>query len=93
MWFIGLKAASLCFTLAMILVVPEQHMSKNSGYENWDLHLHSERYDSVFSSDKIVYLSSEADTVLQTLEPETAYVIGRANIMTQQSGLFYLMTL
>ena len=51
-------------------------MSKNSGFRNWDLHFREKRYDSVFSSDKIVYLSSEAEDVLETLKPDTAYVIG-----------------
>ena len=51
-------------------------MSKNDGFRNWDLHFREERYDSVFSGDKIVYLSSEAEDVLDTLQPNTAYVIG-----------------
>ena len=54
----------------------EKEMSKNDGFRNWDLHFREERYDAVFSSDKIVYLSSEADDVLETLRPDTAYVIG-----------------
>ena len=51
-------------------------MSKNDGFRNWDLHFREERYDTVFSSDKIVYLSSEAEDVLDILQPHTAYVIG-----------------
>ena len=51
-------------------------MSKNSGYINWDFHFKPDRYDSVFSPAKIVYLSSEAEDVLDQLEGDTAYVIG-----------------
>ena len=54
----------------------EKEMSKNSGYTNWDFHFHTQRYDSVFSPTKIVYLSSEAEEVLDTLEGDTGYVIG-----------------
>ena len=54
----------------------EAEMSKNDGFRNWDLHFREERYDTVFSSDKIVYLSSESEEVLDTLQPHTAYVIG-----------------
>ena len=54
----------------------EEEMSKNDGFRNWDLHFREERYDTVFSSDKIVYLSSESDDVLDSLQPDTAYVIG-----------------
>ena len=54
----------------------EQEMSKNDGFRNWDLHFRAERYEAVFSSDQIVYLSAEADEVLDTLLPGTAYVIG-----------------
>ena len=54
----------------------EQEMSKNSGSANWDFHFSSGRYDTVFSPDKIVYLSSESPDVLHSLEDHTAYVIG-----------------
>ena len=68
----------------------EQQMAKNEGYRNWDLHFHPGRYDSVFSPDKLVYLSSEADPVLEVLEPHTAYVIGGLVDHNHHKGLCHV---
>ena len=43
----------------------------------------------MFSSAQLVYLSSEADTVLHSLEPHTAYVIGGLVDHNHHKGLCY----
>lgn len=54
----------------------EIQLNKNS-YKNWDLKHMPETYlDIGFEKDKIVYLSSESDAVLDKFEDETLYVIG-----------------
>jgi tRNA (guanine9-N1)-methyltransferase len=54
----------------------EAEMSKHDGYKNWDVHFHSGNYDSVLPKEKIVYLSSESDNILERLDEEKFYVIG-----------------
>lgn len=54
----------------------KKEMSKHHGYENWDLNFHSENYLEVFPKDKLVYLSSESDNVINKLDADKVYIIG-----------------
>ncbi|XP_026277115.1 tRNA methyltransferase 10 homolog A [Frankliniella occidentalis] len=54
----------------------EQEMSKNNGYSNWDVHFKEEPYSQVFQTDDIVYLTSESDNIVTTLDETKVYVIG-----------------
>jgi len=56
--------------------IVESEFAKNEGFKNWDFNFEIKRYNEVFSKDKIIYLSSEADTALSTLENDKAYIIG-----------------
>lgn len=47
-----------------------------NGYQNWDLNFKETDFDLCFDHSKIVYLSSESDNVLSSLEDDKAYVIG-----------------
>nr|CAG4647385.1 EOG090X0D3U [Megafenestra aurita] len=51
-------------------------MSKNSGYSNWDVKFHDKNYLDIFSKEKIVYLTSESDNVIETIEDDKVYIIG-----------------
>lgn len=54
----------------------DQQLSKNS-HTKWDVKYTTENYLNIgFKKERIVYLSSESDTVLEKLEEETCYVIG-----------------
>ena len=54
----------------------EAEMLKHDGYRNWDFHFKAESYDKLFPLDKIVYLTAESETALETLEEDKAYIIG-----------------
>ena len=54
----------------------EAEMLKHDGYRNWDFHFKTESYDKLFPMDKIVYLTAESETALETLEQDKAYIIG-----------------
>ena len=51
-------------------------LERNDGYVNWDVHLKSESYLEVFDRTSIVYLTSDSDTVLETLDQNAVYIIG-----------------
>lgn len=52
-------------------------MARQNGYQNWDVHFRSEHFIDIFSNkDKIVYLSSESENVVTSLDEECVYVIG-----------------
>lgn len=54
----------------------EQEMSKNNGYSNWDVHFESRTYTDAFAKEDIVYLSSESDNLVTTLDDSKVYIIG-----------------
>ncbi|KAK7788427.1 hypothetical protein R5R35_012847 [Gryllus longicercus] len=64
----------------------KEEMSKNTGYENWDLFFHEEDYLKVFKKEDITYLSSESENVITYLE-DKVYVIGGLVDHNSQKGL------
>ncbi len=61
--------------------------SRLYGYERWDVRMHTESYLQVFPRERLVYLSSEADEVLETIDPECVYVIGGLVDHNRHKGL------
>lgn len=51
-------------------------MQKHNGYEHWDVKFHPESYLDIYPKDKIVYLTSESENVIESLEQDSVYVIG-----------------
>lgn len=54
----------------------KEEMARHHGYENWDINFHENDYLDVFPKEDLVYLSSESDNVIQTLEENKVYIIG-----------------
>lgn len=67
----------------------EQQLSKNS-HTRWDVKYTTENYLNIgFEKERIVYLSSESDTILEKLEDDTCYVIGGLVDHNFHKGLCY----
>uniref|UniRef100_A0A7E4V8P8 tRNA (guanine(9)-N(1))-methyltransferase n=1 Tax=Panagrellus redivivus TaxID=6233 RepID=A0A7E4V8P8_PANRE len=45
-------------------------------FKNWDIHLKSDKIDTVFTPNEIVYLTAESDNVLTELDESKVYIIG-----------------
>lgn len=54
----------------------EMHLKRNDGYQHWDVKFSNDSFANLFDRDKLIYLSSESDNVLTTLEKDHVYVIG-----------------
>ncbi|XP_043275392.1 tRNA methyltransferase 10 homolog A [Venturia canescens] len=54
----------------------KQEMQKHNGYEHWDVKFYPDSYLKMYNDKKIVYLTSESENVVDTLEPDCVYVIG-----------------
>ncbi|CAH2001671.1 unnamed protein product [Acanthoscelides obtectus] len=54
----------------------KKEMERHHGHEHWDLNFHSEDYLDIFPKEKLVYLSSESENVLDKLEEDKVYIIG-----------------
>ncbi|CRK90638.1 CLUMA_CG004340, isoform A [Clunio marinus] len=63
--FTGLKKGSEMFAA----------MNRHNGRQNWGI-WHEESYLDFFDKTKLIYLTSESENVLDTLEPGAVYVIG-----------------
>ncbi|XP_054258153.1 tRNA methyltransferase 10 homolog A-like isoform X1 [Macrosteles quadrilineatus] len=49
---------------------------KTTPYKNWDVNFHEANHLEVFSKEDLVYLTSDSDNVLSTLDHSKVYVIG-----------------
>nr|CAH7749897.1 unnamed protein product [Callosobruchus chinensis] len=67
----------------------KKEMERHHGYEHWDLNFHSEDYLDIFPKSKLVYLSSESDNVLHTLEQDKIYIIGGLVDHNAHKGICY----
>lgn len=64
----------------------EKHLKRNDGYQHWDVKFSSQLFVDLFERDKLVYLTSESDNVLDTLEKDHVYVIGGLVDHNQHKG-------
>jgi len=51
-------------------------MEKNDGFSKWDVNFHKEPYDEIFDKKSIVYLTSESENLIESLEDDKFYIIG-----------------
>ncbi|XP_047528333.1 tRNA methyltransferase 10 homolog A [Vanessa atalanta] len=62
-------------------------MSRHNGYEHWDIVYHEETYLNKFPKDKLFYLTSESDNIIECFEEDTYYIIGGLVDHNQHKGL------
>lgn len=68
--------APMQFSLTSFTGRSRADMEKHNGYEHWDVNFHTESYMNVYPKDKIVYLTSESENVIDHLDHEWVYIIG-----------------
>ncbi|XP_072763244.1 tRNA methyltransferase 10 homolog A isoform X2 [Anoplolepis gracilipes] len=68
--------APMQFSLTSFTGRSRADMEKHNGYEHWDVNFQTESYINVYPKDKIVYLTSESENVIDRLNHEWVYVIG-----------------
>lgn len=64
-----------------------QQMTKIGGFHSWDIKIHEKSYLELFDKEKIVYLTSESDNVLDVLEEGVCYIIGGLVDHNKKKGL------
>ena len=64
-------------------------MERHDGFKNWDVKFEEESFDKVFDKDRLVYLTSESDNVLTSMEENQVYVIGGLVDHNSQKGLCF----
>ncbi|XP_070498329.1 tRNA (guanine(9)-N(1))-methyltransferase Trmt10A [Chironomus tepperi] len=64
-----------------------QQLEKNEGWKHWDVMANDKSYSEIFDKDKIVYLTSESENVLDKFEDGHCYVIGGIVDHNSQKGL------
>ncbi|XP_012269098.2 tRNA methyltransferase 10 homolog A [Athalia rosae] len=79
-------SAPMQFSLTSFNGKSKQEMAKHNGYEHWDVQFYAESYLARYPRDKIVYLTSESENVIENLEPECIYVIGGLVDHNSQKG-------
>ena len=60
--------APMQFSLTSFNGKSREDMQKHLGYENWDVKFHEESYLDVYPKDKLIYLTSESQNVINHLE-------------------------
>lgn len=77
-----------CYTLNRRAVAPMQFslssftgkssvdIEKHNGYEHWDVNFCTSSYINIYPKDKIIYLTSESENVIEHLDHDCVYVIG-----------------
>ncbi|XP_033219135.1 tRNA methyltransferase 10 homolog A [Belonocnema kinseyi] len=80
-------AAPVQFSVSNFTGKSREEMKRHNGYEHWDVNFHSENYLNIYDKKRIIYLTSESDNVIETLDQEAVYVIGGLVDHNAQKGL------
>uniref|UniRef100_A0A1B6LGI4 tRNA (guanine(9)-N(1))-methyltransferase n=1 Tax=Graphocephala atropunctata TaxID=36148 RepID=A0A1B6LGI4_9HEMI len=54
----------------------KEEMTRNTGYQKWDVHFREEHHTSVFVKNDLVYLTSDSEHILTELDHTKVYIIG-----------------
>lgn len=68
--------APMQFSLTSFNGASRTHMQKHNGYQHWDVKFHVEGYLNIYPKEKVIYLTSESENVINHLEHDCVYVIG-----------------
>lgn len=69
-------AAPMQFSLTSFSGKSRADMEKHNGYEHWDVNFYTKSYMDIYPKEKIVYLTSESENVIDDLDHDCVYVIG-----------------
>ncbi|KAK0073846.1 hypothetical protein PV326_013011 [Microctonus aethiopoides] len=75
------------FSLSNFNGKSKQEMEKHNGYLHWDVKFFTESYSDIYKNKKIIYLTSESDNIIDSLDEECVYVIGGLVDHNCQKGL------
>ncbi|XP_022909983.1 tRNA methyltransferase 10 homolog A [Onthophagus taurus] len=67
----------------------KEEMGKHHGYEYWDINFCEDEYLKIFPKEKLIYLSSESDNVINELEDDKVYIIGGLVDHNSHKGICY----
>lgn len=67
----------------------EKEFARHHGFEHWDINFHTEDYINIFPKEKIVYLTSESDNTIMSLDDDKVYIIGGLVDHNSQKGICY----
>ncbi|XP_053671815.1 tRNA methyltransferase 10 homolog A-like [Anopheles nili] len=67
----------------------EKHLTRNDGYQHWDVRFSDAHFTKLFEREKLIYLTSESDNLLERLENGCVYVIGGLVDHNQHKGHCY----
>ena len=76
-----LHASSFCSPIKDLFV------KLQPGSPHWDFLFHEKKYSELFPNEKIVYLTSDSENVLQSMEEDKVYIIGGLVDHNQHKGL------
>ncbi|KAL0893831.1 hypothetical protein ABMA27_013955 [Loxostege sticticalis] len=68
-------------------------ISRHNGYENWDVEFHDEPYLDLFPKEKLVYLTSESENIIENFEEDTFYIIGGLVDHNKHKGLCHTIAM
>jgi len=67
----------------------KEEMSRHNGYEHWDINFHESHYLDLFPKEKLIYLTSDSDNVINKLEDDKIYIIGGLVDHNAHKGICY----